>query len=227
MEPERIRKAVAGVMAHFEAHPEEALSEDKPAKAVLESGLRIRVEGPGSWSMTTDMPAPFGGEGSAPSPGWLRRAAQAACEATMIAIGAAQSGIALQSLEVTIGSVSDDRGMLGVAEGVPAGPDVSSSQPGAPLPRGSARSSNGQSGIPLSQTHCVVQYPTSSTSRWPDLPIPNRLPGVLSNRPAERLGRALPACFAADPAKGLWFRRVTGLPWPGGASRGRQTAPQE
>jgi len=125
MEPERIRKAVAGVMAHFEAHPEEALSEDKPAKAVLESGLRIRVEGPGSWSMTTDMPAPFGGEGSAPSPGWLRRAAQAACEATMIAIGAAQSGIALQSLEVTIGSVSDDRGMLGVAEGVPAGPDES------------------------------------------------------------------------------------------------------
>jgi hypothetical protein len=40
----------------------------------------------------------------------------------MIAIGAAQSGIVLQSLEVTIGSVSDDRGMLGVAQDVPAGP---------------------------------------------------------------------------------------------------------
>ena len=125
MEPERIRKAVTGVMEHFNAHPEDALSEDKPAKAVLESGLRIRVEGPGSWAITTDMPAPLGGEGSAPSPGWLRRAAQAACEATMIAIGAAQSGIALQSLEVTIGSVSDDRGMLGVAQGVPAGPGES------------------------------------------------------------------------------------------------------
>ena len=122
MEPEEIRKAVTSVMEHYKAHPEEALGEDKPAKAVLEGGLRIRVEGPGSWTITTDMPAPLGGEGSAPSPGWLRRAAQAACEATMIAIGAAQNGIALQSLEVTIGSASDDRGMLGAAEGIPAGP---------------------------------------------------------------------------------------------------------
>ena len=125
MEPEHIRKSVTRVMEHYSAHPENGLSEDKPAKAVLQSGLRVRVEGPDSWAITTDMPTPLGGEGSAPSPGWLRRAAQAACEATMIAIGAAQSGIVLQSLEVTIGSVSDDRGMLGVAQDVPAGPGES------------------------------------------------------------------------------------------------------
>ena len=71
------------------------------------------------------MPTALGGEGSAPSPGWLRRAAQAACEATMIAIRAAQEGIQLDSLEVTVGSVSDDRGMLGVPEGVPPGPTES------------------------------------------------------------------------------------------------------
>lgn len=68
------------------------------------------------------MPAALGGEATAPSPGWLRRAAQAACEATMIAMRAAQEGIHLDALEVTVASESDDRGMHGVGEGVPAGP---------------------------------------------------------------------------------------------------------
>jgi uncharacterized OsmC-like protein len=121
MKPEEIDSSVAGVIEHFRAHPEDAVSEDKPATAFLEQGLRFRVEGPGSWVINTDMPGALGGDASAPSPGWLRRAAQAACEATMIAIGAARNGIALTSLEVTIGSVSDDRGMVGAAE-VDAGP---------------------------------------------------------------------------------------------------------
>ena len=125
MQPENIRRAVSGVIDHFAAHPDDAKSEDKPAKALLESGLRVRVEGPGSWSVTTDMPPALGGDGSAPSPGWLRRAAQAACEATMIAIRAAQEGIQLDTLEVTVGSVSDDRGMLGAPEGVHPGPSES------------------------------------------------------------------------------------------------------
>lgn len=124
MKPEDIRLAVAKVVSHFLAHPGDALSEDKPAKAVLETGLRMNVQGPGSWSITTDMTPALGGEGSAPSPGWLRRAAQAACEATMIALRAAHEGFALDRLEVEVGSVSDDRGMLGVAE-VPPGPTES------------------------------------------------------------------------------------------------------
>jgi len=125
MQPQEISRAISGVIDQFRAHPDDAKSEDKPAKALLESGLRVRIEGPGSWRVTTDMPTALGGEGSAPSPGWLRRAAQAACEATMIAIRAAQEGIQLDSLEVTVGSVSDDRGMLGVPEGVPPGPTES------------------------------------------------------------------------------------------------------
>jgi len=124
MEAEEIRQALSSVAEHFTAHPEDAKSEDKPATATLESGLRIRVEGLGSWSVTTDMPVALGGEGSAPSPGWLRRAAQAACEATMIAIRAAQEGIVLDRLQVTVGSVSDDRGLLGLAD-APAGPTES------------------------------------------------------------------------------------------------------
>ena len=124
MKPEEIHKSIVGVVQHFQAHPEDSASEDKPATATLEQGLRFRVEGLGSWVIATDMPAALGGEASAPSPGWLRRAAQAACTATMIAIGAANNGISLQSLEVTISSVSDDRGMVGAAQ-VPAGPTES------------------------------------------------------------------------------------------------------
>jgi len=125
MQPEEIRRAISAVTDHFAAHPDDAKSEDKPARALLESGLRIRIEGPGSWTVTTDMAPALGGDGSAPSPGWLRRAAQAACEATMIAIRAAQQGIQLDSLEVTVGSVSDDRGMLGTPKGLHAGPSES------------------------------------------------------------------------------------------------------
>ena len=102
MEPEDIRSAISSVIDHYRAHPEQAESEDKPARAVLESGLRVRVEGPGSWSITTDMPSALGGGGSAPSPGWLRRAAQAACETTTIAIRAAQEGLELDGLEAAI-----------------------------------------------------------------------------------------------------------------------------
>ena len=40
----------------------------------------------------------------------------------MIAIRAAHEGVHLDRLEVTVTSESDDRGMLGVGEGVPPGP---------------------------------------------------------------------------------------------------------
>jgi uncharacterized OsmC-like protein len=68
------------------------------------------------------MPAPLGGGATAPTPGWLLRAALANCDATVIAMRAAQLGIALERLEVTVSSTSDDRGILGISESVPAGP---------------------------------------------------------------------------------------------------------
>jgi uncharacterized OsmC-like protein len=40
----------------------------------------------------------------------------------MIAMRAAMLGITLDTLEVTVDSVSDDRGLLGIDEDVPAGP---------------------------------------------------------------------------------------------------------
>src|SRR4030065_266005 len=76
MGPKEIRAAVSSAAQHYVSHPSEAKSEDKPAKAVLESGLRVRVEGPNSWAVITDMPHGLGGGGRGPSPGWLRAPAE-------------------------------------------------------------------------------------------------------------------------------------------------------
>lgn len=122
MSVDRIRESIESAKRYLTEHPEEARSTDRPAVAVLEEGLRCRVEGPEGAVVVTDMPAGVGGEASAPSPGWLRRAAQASCDATVIAMRAAELGIRLKTLEVTVDSESDDRGLLGVDDSVPAGP---------------------------------------------------------------------------------------------------------
>jgi len=92
------------------------------AVAVLEEGLRCRVRGPAGALITTDMPTAIGGEGAAPGPGWLLRAALATCDATMIAMRAAVEGVPLTELEVKVDSDSDDRGLVGADDTVPAGP---------------------------------------------------------------------------------------------------------
>ena len=66
----------------------------------------------------TDMPPPMGGQASAETPGWHMRAGLAACIATMIATRAAQLGITLDLLEVTILSEVDWRGALGLDDSV-------------------------------------------------------------------------------------------------------------
>jgi uncharacterized OsmC-like protein len=63
-----------------------------------------------------------GGEGSPPTAGRLARAAQASCDATVIVMHAAEPCIPLRGLEVTVDSESDDRGLLGMDDAVPAGP---------------------------------------------------------------------------------------------------------
>lgn len=120
----QIRSSVEQLAAHFAAHPENAVSQDKPAVATVLDGLRCQAVGPKGEALVTDMPAPIGGGASAPTPGWYLRAALANCDATMIALRAAQLGITLSALEVTVGGRSDNRGLLGVADadGVPAGP---------------------------------------------------------------------------------------------------------
>ncbi|HEY5639579.1 MAG TPA: OsmC family protein [Dehalococcoidia bacterium] len=117
-----IRDSIQNVLAYLTEHPQEARYTDKPATALVEDGLRCRATGPAGEVLLSDMPTAIGGGEAAPSPGWLLRAALANCDATVIAMRAAQQGVALTTLEVVVDSESDDRGLLGIDDSVPAGP---------------------------------------------------------------------------------------------------------
>jgi uncharacterized OsmC-like protein len=116
-----IREAVERAGAYLTEHPDEARYRDSAATARIEDGLVAVVSGSGGESLTTDMPAGIGGTASAPSPGWLMRAAAASCVASLIAIRAAATGVEVGAIEVAVDSESDDRGILGLDEAIPAG----------------------------------------------------------------------------------------------------------
>jgi uncharacterized OsmC-like protein len=117
-----IKEALAGATDYVTAHPDEARYRDSAATATLRAGLVVDVTGPGDEAITTDMVPAVGGTGSAPSPGWLLRAAAASCVATLFAMRAATLDVAFEEIEVTVDSESDDRGILGIDASVPAGP---------------------------------------------------------------------------------------------------------
>jgi uncharacterized OsmC-like protein len=116
-----IAHAIASLRDFYADNPGQAVSRDSTARARLVEGLKIAVEGPNGWAVTTDMATAVGGHDSAPSPGWLLRAAVVSCDAVVIAMQAAQEGITLTTLEAEIVSESDGRGLVGGAD-VPAGP---------------------------------------------------------------------------------------------------------
>jgi uncharacterized OsmC-like protein len=122
MTTDRIRAAIEAATGHYVAHPEEARATDSEARASLVDGLVVEVEGPGGQRLITDMVPSVGGTGTGPSPGWLLRAAEASCVATLIAMRAAVLGITLDTVDVAVDSESDDRGMLGMDDAVPSGP---------------------------------------------------------------------------------------------------------
>lgn len=124
MSQDEIRTAIKAASDYLTQHPAESRYTDSPATAVLadSDGLKVHVTGRDGAQVTTDMPAAVGGTSSAPSPGWFLRAAEASCVASLIAMRAAHEGVAFKGLEVTVDSESDDFGILGLREGVPAGP---------------------------------------------------------------------------------------------------------
>lgn len=122
MAADAIRAAIRGASEYLALHPEQARSTDSAATATLVDGLVVRVSGPDGATVTTDMVPSVGGTATAPSPGWLLRAAEASCVVTLITMRAALLGITLDTLEVTVDSESDDRGLLGIDDEVPAGP---------------------------------------------------------------------------------------------------------
>ena len=117
-----ISRSIEVARHHLAAHPEAARYTDFAASAVVEDGLRCRVDGARGETIYTDMTAAVGGGSSAPSPGWLTRAGHASCEATLISMRAAELGIRLQRVEVLVDSESDARGILAVDDEVPPGP---------------------------------------------------------------------------------------------------------
>ena len=98
-----------------------AVETDTPATATREDGLRVLVTGPRG-DVATDMARSAGGHETAPTPGWLMRAALASCDATLVSTEAARAGIELTELEVTVESDSDSRGTLGLDDTIPPGP---------------------------------------------------------------------------------------------------------
>jgi len=122
MSVEHIQKSVKNVITYLTENPEAAIDEGAPTTAVMEGGLRCRATGPNGQTVVTDMPEAVGGGASAPSPGWLAEAAMATCDATRIALRAAEVGVTLDTLEVSVQSVYDDRGLFGIDSSVQAGP---------------------------------------------------------------------------------------------------------
>jgi len=121
MSTTRIREAIDKLASVFAANPEKARVKNTMATARLTAGLKCEVTGPGNERVLTDMPPGVGGEGTAPNPSWLLRSGMASCTATVIAMRAAKLGIDLRTLEVTVESESDQRGMLGLDDKVSAG----------------------------------------------------------------------------------------------------------
>jgi uncharacterized OsmC-like protein len=116
-----VAEAIATLTKVLSEQPEKAQTKNVPAVAVLHEGLKFQVTGPRGEKMLTDMPPPMGGTGSGVNPSWLLRAGLASCNATVIAMRAAQLGLQLKSLEVTVESESDNRGLLGLDDSASAG----------------------------------------------------------------------------------------------------------
>ena len=122
MSTENIRNSMEKTIGHLKANPVKALNKATAATAVLAKGLKVRTTGPKEEMIISDMPPTVGGEGTAPTPGWYMQAALATCNATGIAMKAAREGIELTTLEVSIETESDTRGIFGIDESIQAGP---------------------------------------------------------------------------------------------------------
>jgi uncharacterized OsmC-like protein len=116
MSTPKVREAIESLGAALSADPAKAKAKNAPATARLNEGLQFEVTGPYNARIVTDMPPAMGGAATGPNPGWFLRAALASCTATAIAMRAAKLGIKLDTLELTVESESDARGLLGLGD---------------------------------------------------------------------------------------------------------------
>jgi uncharacterized OsmC-like protein len=109
---DRLRRALAG-RADFGRHTACSV-------ATLSDGLRCSVTEQ-RWALEFDLAPALGGEGSAPSPTVLARAALGACLAMGYQLRAAESGVELNAVRVTVETDSELAGMLVDGAAVPPG----------------------------------------------------------------------------------------------------------
>lgn len=115
---EHIVKAMTRVVDVFERKPATALN-TTVSNAVLTNGLKCTVV-EGDRRMDVDMIPAIGGEGSAPSPGFLGRAALGSCVAIGLKIAALRAGVAIERISVAVETDWDERGLFGIGD-APAG----------------------------------------------------------------------------------------------------------
>ena len=89
----------------------------------ITSGLACEIQ-EGPWVLKTDMPEPIGGNGSAPTPGVLGRAAFGSCLATGYMLWASKLDITIDSLEIIVEADYDDGSLLGVSDNPPGYSEV-------------------------------------------------------------------------------------------------------
>ena len=121
MSTPHVAEAIEKLSATITADAAKARAKNAPATARLVEGLRCELTGPYNERLVTDMAPAVGGTASGPNPGWLMRGALASCTATVIAMRAARLGVVLDTLEVTVETDSDLRGILGLDENVSSG----------------------------------------------------------------------------------------------------------
>jgi uncharacterized OsmC-like protein len=110
----RAREALERARRLFLERPTAARKANPAATSVWQEGLQFVTTGPAGEKALTDMPEPMGGNGAGSNPGWLLRAALASCTGTAIAMRAASRGIELKTIEVSVASESDARGLVGI-----------------------------------------------------------------------------------------------------------------
>ena len=115
MSLEQVGLAMHRVRRALERRPDLGIHDDPPATARWVQGTRIETSHANGSRMLTDMPTEIGGSGDQVSPGWMFRAGIAACTSTVVAMKAAEEGIALEMLEVNVTSRSDTCGLLGMS----------------------------------------------------------------------------------------------------------------
>jgi uncharacterized OsmC-like protein len=124
MSPPDVANAMHRVESILRRRPETGVHDDAPASTAWLGGTRVVTAHANGTRIESDMPGELGGSGDRITPGWLFRAGLAACTTTVIAMHAAARGIALERLEVEVGSRSDLRGLFGLPgeDGAPVDP---------------------------------------------------------------------------------------------------------